>query len=66
MKTFFKNLFLGIPLALGAMLTVAAVSLIIQRDDIKDLTGGVMCGLVGIPILFATLSAILKGPKDVI
>ncbi len=60
MKTFFKNLGLGVPLALGAMLTLVAVSLVIQRSDTDEIVGGVFCGLLGIPLLFAALTAILK------
>lgn len=60
MKTFLKNAALGIPLAFGAMLTLVGVSLVIQGHDPDDVVGGVLCGLLGIPILFATVAAILK------
>ncbi|HMM70763.1 MAG TPA: hypothetical protein PKC22_00835 [Rhodocyclaceae bacterium] len=60
MKTFFKNLGLGVPLAFGVMLTLVGVSLVIQRTESDEIVGGIICGLIGIPLLFATLAAILK------
>lgn len=60
MKAFLKNLALGVPLALGAMLTLVAVSLVLQGNGSDEIVGGVFCGLLGIPVLFAILTAILK------
>ncbi len=60
MKTFLRNLAVGVPLALGAMLTLVAVSLVLQGNNSEEIVGGVFCGLLGIPLLFATLTAILK------
>lgn len=59
MKPFLKNLALGVPLAFGAMLTLAGVSQAISSDTDEVVTG-IFLGLIGIPILFATLSAVLK------
>ena len=58
MKAFLKNFAIGLPLAFGAMLTLAGVSLALRGGD--EAVGGVALGLVGIPLLFATLAALLK------
>jgi hypothetical protein len=59
-KSYLRNIALGIPLALGALLTLAAV--VLMFDDGDDLWRGLVVGLVGIPLLFATLTALLKEP----
>lgn len=60
MKSWLKNLLLGIPLALGAMLTLVGVVLIF--DESQSLWVGATVGLLGIPLLFATLTALLSEP----
>jgi hypothetical protein len=59
-KSWLKNLLLGIPLALGAMLTLVGVVLIF--DESQSLWVGATVGLLGIPLLFATLTALLSEP----
>ena len=58
--TWLRNILLGIPLALGAMLTLAAVVLTFDGGD--SLWRGLVVGLIGIPLLFATLAVLLKDP----
>lgn len=58
MKAYLKNLALGIPLALGAMLTLVAVSQTLEGGD--NIVSGLICGVIGIPLLFATLAPVLK------
>lgn len=60
MKSWLKNFLLGIPLALGAMLTLVGVVLIF--DESQSLSVGATVGLIGIPLLFATLTALLSEP----
>lgn len=60
MKNFLKNFLLGVPLAIGCMLTLLSVSSILS-GTFEDGGGGLFYGLVGIPLLFATLVAIFKG-----
>jgi hypothetical protein len=59
-KDYLRNIMLGVPLALGAILTLAAVVLTVEGGD--DLWRGLVVGLVGIPLLFATLAALLRDP----
>jgi hypothetical protein len=58
MKAFLKNIAIGIPLAIGLMLTLVAIALVLRGGD--DLLFGVMLGLVSIPLLFATLASIMR------
>lgn len=58
MINYLRNIVLGIPLALGAMLTLAAVVLTFEGGE--QLWQGLMVGLFGIPLLFATLAALLR------
>ena len=60
MKSWWNPVLLGIPLALGALLTLVGVVLIV--DESQSLWVGVTVGLVGIPLLFATLTALLREP----
>ena len=60
MKIFLKNLAFGLPLALGAMLTLIAISMVVQSSDSNDTIGGLVLGLIGIPLLFATFAALIK------
>ena len=60
MKSWLKHALLGIPLALGAMLTLVGVVLIF--DESQSLWVGATIGLIGIPLLFATLTALLREP----
>jgi hypothetical protein len=57
MKEYLKNFAMGIPLALGAMLTLVAAVLTLRGGD--DMVGGLLAGLIGIPILFASLTQVL-------
>ena len=60
MSAWLRNIVLGVPLALGAMLTLAGV--VLTFDGGAELWRGLLLGLVGIPLLFATLAALLKDP----
>lgn len=60
MKSWLHHLLLGIPLALGAMLTLVGVMLIF--DGSQSLWVGTTVGLIGVPLLFATLTALLREP----
>jgi hypothetical protein len=59
-KSWLNHVLLGIPLALGAMLTLVGVVLIF--DESQSLWVGATVGLIGIPLLFATLTALLSEP----
>lgn len=56
MKAFIRNFGLGIPLAVGAMLTLIGVSLALESGDERFL--GFLSGLIGIPTLFASLASL--------
>lgn len=60
MKSWLNHVLLGIPLALGAMLTLVAVLLIF--DESQSLWVGIAVGLIGVPLLFATLMTLLREP----
>ena len=60
MKDYLKNLALALPLALGAMLTLVAISMVVQSADSNDTIGGFILGLIGIPLLFATIATMTK------
>lgn len=57
MKNFLVSLLLGIPLAFGVMLTLAGVAQVI--DDPSDPVGGIFLGLMGIPLLYASISRVM-------
>jgi len=59
MKNYLKNLLLGIPLALGLMLTLIAVVMVMTSDS-DQYFHALVCGLIGIPLLFASLAAIAR------
>jgi hypothetical protein len=57
-KAFLKNFLMGLPLALGAMLSLSAVVMAVHGGD--EGFFAIAVGLIGIPILFAALTAVLK------
>lgn len=59
MKPFLRDLAMGVPLALGAILTLLGISLILGYQS-EDKFYGLLCGLAGIPLLFASISALLR------
>lgn len=60
MKTYFYDFLRGVPLALGALLTLFAVVVVVSGDDNDRFFNSFVCGLVGIPMLFASLSRFAK------
>ena len=60
MRTYFARLVQGIPLALGAMLTLDAAVLSLNGGD--GVVLGMLTGLIGIPLLFATLAQMFSRP----
>jgi hypothetical protein len=59
MKLFLRDLAMGVPLALGAMLTLISISLILG-DQPDGAFLGFCCGLIGVPLLFASISTLLR------
>lgn len=60
MKTFFKNLLSAIPFAFGAMLTLFSVVCAVNLDSGDNGFWAFFLGLIGIPILFASILSFLK------
>jgi hypothetical protein len=54
MKDYLLNVARAVPLALGAMLTLGAVVLTLEGEN--GIVSGVLLGLIGIPLLFASLA----------
>jgi hypothetical protein len=54
MKAYLRNLVIGLPLAFGAMLTFIAVVMALHNSS--DLFPSFVTGLIGIPLLFASLA----------
>jgi hypothetical protein len=63
MKTYLRNFLLGIPLAAGALLTLISVVEVLEADTAL-LPGALLCGLLGIPLLFATVASICARPQN--
>jgi hypothetical protein len=59
MKRYLFDIAIGIPLAIGAMFTLLGVSMVIGGQE-NSAVEGVFAGLIGIPILFATIFQILR------
>jgi hypothetical protein len=64
-KTFLKNVAVGVPLALGAVLTLVGASMIVQGHDSSDTLDGCVLSIVGIPLLYATLASILQSKSAI-
>ena len=58
MKNYLLNLFVGIPLAFGVMLTLAGIVQVIE--DPSDPVGGIILGLLGIPLLYASVYRVVE------
>ncbi len=61
MKSFFKDFAKAIPLALGIVLTIFSV--VNAIEVLNEQTAGpmaLMCGISGIPLLYASIMALLK------
>jgi hypothetical protein len=54
MRPFLRQLALGLPLAVGALLTLFGVTVVVQGGN--RLVSGLVCALIGIPVLYATLA----------
>jgi hypothetical protein len=63
LKRFIKNFLLGIPLAIGAMLTLFAVVHSMSVSEGDHGAYALICGGLGIPLLFASLCS-LFGNQD--
>jgi hypothetical protein len=64
MKSFLKNFFIAIPLAIGVVLTVMSISNAMEAPDSGD--KGVLaliCGVIGIPLMFATIASLVRNPN---
>jgi hypothetical protein len=61
MKSFFKNFAIAIPLALGIVLTIFCVvnAMSVLTDNTAGATA-LFCGLFGIPLLYASMIALMK------
>jgi hypothetical protein len=57
MKSYLLNVVRALPLALGAMLTLGAVMTVFEERD--GIVAGTILGLIGIPLLFASLAQAL-------
>lgn len=56
MKRYLLNLLVGIPLAFGVMLTFAGVvQVIVDPDPV----GGIILGLMGVPLLYASVAQVI-------
>lgn len=61
MKTFIKNFFRAIPLALGLVLTIlSVVSAMNIAEDPDYIFGALFCGLLGVPLLFASVVSLAR------
>ena len=61
MKSFFKNFAMAIPLAIGIVLTIFCV--VNAMEVWRESTAGslaLMCGVVGIPLLYASVIALMN------
>ncbi len=58
MKKYLFNLLVGIPLAFGVMLTLAGVVQVIEHPS--DPVGGIILGLMGVPLLYASVSRVVE------
>lgn len=61
MKLFFKNFAMAIPLAVGIVLTIFSV--VNAMEVWRESTAGSMsliCGVVGIPLLYASIMAMMS------
>lgn len=64
MKTFVKNFFLAIPLALGLVLTIlSVVSAMNVAEDNDYIVGALFCGLLGVPLLYASVVSLAR-PRE--
>lgn len=61
MKRYFKDILVAIPLALGFILTIfCVVNALGSPDDSNKGFIALISGMVGIPLLFASTTAILR------
>ena len=64
MKNFIKNFLRALPLALGLILTIFSVVAAVNISEDDDyIFGALASGLVGIPLLFASVVSIAQ-PRD--
>lgn len=60
MKAYLYDLLRGVPLALGALFTLFSVVVAVSGNDTDKFFYSFVCGLVGIPLLFASLARAAK------
>ncbi|QGW63873.1 hypothetical protein GOY17_02425 [Lysobacter soli] len=64
MKEFVKNFIKAIPLALGVVLTaLSMVAAIHIADDSDYVLGSLISGLIGVPLLFASATSLLRSGR---
>lgn len=64
MKNFIKNFLRALPLALGLILTIFSVVAAVNiAEDDDYIFGALLSGLVGMPLLFASVVSIVQ-PRD--
>lgn len=65
MKSFIKNFAMAIPLALGVVFTIFSVVNSMEIPNGGDHAfGAVACGIIGIPLLYASIISLLAGKSE--
>lgn len=64
MKTFIKNFFAAIPLSLGVILTIfSVVNALSVTDGDQHVFLALICGVIGMPLLFASIMLLSRKPS---